>query len=160
MSLFAVHRPSNLETLMTNAWASPESDDENMYSGLYDDYNPNPTGMMQYLFSFDGRIGRGTYWLSGIGGGILIMMLFIIPAVIVAAVTQSEAAVNVLVLIAYIPLTWMNLAVAAKRWHDRGKSGWWSLIGFVPIIGSIWIIVECGLLEGDFGDNEYGPAPL
>ena len=52
------------------------------------------------------------------------------------------------------------LAVYAKRWHDRDKSGWWSLIAIVPFIGFVWILVELGMLEGTRGANQYGPDPL
>ncbi len=34
-----------------------------------------------------------------------------------------------------------GLAAAVRRLHDIGKSGWWLLIAFVPIIGGIWLIV-------------------
>jgi uncharacterized membrane protein YhaH (DUF805 family) len=54
----------------------------------------------------------------------------------------------------------MSLAVFAKRWHDRDKSGWWSLILLVPFIGSIWALVECGCLPGTEGPNRYGADPL
>ena len=50
----------------------------------------------------------------------------------------------------------MSLAVWAKRWHDRGKSGWWNLIALIPIIGPIWALVESGFLKGDCGSNRYG----
>jgi uncharacterized membrane protein YhaH (DUF805 family) len=52
------------------------------------------------------------------------------------------------------------IAVYAKRWHDRGKSGWWTLIILVPAIGSIWLLVELGFLRGTPGANKYGPDPL
>ena len=55
---------------------------------------------------------------------------------------------------------YLALALYAKRWHDRDKSGWWSLIGLVPFIGAIWILVELGILEGTRGPNQYGPDPL
>ncbi|TGR16409.1 DUF805 domain-containing protein, partial [Mesorhizobium sp. M8A.F.Ca.ET.197.01.1.1] len=48
----------------------------------------------------------------------------------------------------------------AKRWHDRNKSGWWTLIGLIPIIGGIWLLIELGILEGTRGANQYGPDPL
>jgi uncharacterized membrane protein YhaH (DUF805 family) len=51
------------------------------------------------------------------------------------------------------------MAIYVKRWQDRDKSGWWILIGFVPIIGGIWAFVECGCLRGTMGDNRYGPDP-
>jgi uncharacterized membrane protein YhaH (DUF805 family) len=50
-------------------------------------------------------------------------------------------------------------AIYTKRWHDRGKSGWWSLIVLVPIIGPLWMFIECGFLGGEDGSNTYGPNP-
>ncbi len=51
-----------------------------------------------------------------------------------------------------------GIAVAVRRLHDIGKSGWWILISLVPIIGGIWLIV---LLATDSEpiENEYGPNP-
>jgi uncharacterized membrane protein YhaH (DUF805 family) len=54
---------------------------------------------------------------------------------------------------------WPTYAIYTKRWHDRGKSGWWSLIIFIPIIGPIWMFIECGFLAGEEGTNSYGPNP-
>ena len=52
------------------------------------------------------------------------------------------------------------IALYAKRWHDRGKSGWWTLIGLIPIIGGLWILIELGFLKGTYGSNQYGPDPV
>jgi uncharacterized membrane protein YhaH (DUF805 family) len=54
---------------------------------------------------------------------------------------------------------WIALALHAKRWHDRGKSGWWTLIVLVPFIGAIWLFVELGCLRGTVGPNQYGADP-
>src|SRR5215207_8299926 len=43
-----------------------------------------------------------------------------------------------------LAILYPSLAVAAKRFHDRDKSGWWILILFIPIIGFIWYLVELG----------------
>ena len=53
--------------------------------------------------------------------------------------------------------SWMSLAITAKRWHDHNKSGWWTAIVMIPLIGPLWTFVECGLLEGDPYENDYGP---
>ena len=68
----------------------------------------------------------------------------------VDAQTRSKTSINELLerLTAREPARFLALALYAKRWHDRDKSGWWSLIGLVPIIGAIWLIVELGILEG------------
>lgn len=57
-------------------------------------------------------------------------------------------------------MLWSSLALQVKRWHDRDKSAWWLLMNFVPFIGAIWVLVECGFLRGTEGQNSYGPDPL
>ena len=54
---------------------------------------------------------------------------------------------------------WMYFAVTTKRFHDRGKSGWWALLIFIPVVGQIWVLLECGFMEGANGDNAFGPQP-
>ena len=55
---------------------------------------------------------------------------------------------------------WILLAACAKRWHDRDKSGWWALMNLIPIVGTIWVLIECGFLSGTPGRNRFGPDPL
>ena len=38
----------------------------------------------------------------------------------------------------------LTIIVYVKRFHDRDKSGWWVLIGLIPIIGVIWLLIELG----------------
>jgi uncharacterized membrane protein YhaH (DUF805 family) len=41
---------------------------------------------------------------------------------------------------------WVQCAIVIKRCHDRGKSGFWALLLFIPVIGLLWLLVDCGLL--------------
>jgi uncharacterized membrane protein YhaH (DUF805 family) len=50
------------------------------------------------------------------------------------------------------------LAVSVRRLHDTGRSGWWLLVGVVPLIGC-FILLVFTLQDSDPGDNEYGPNP-
>jgi uncharacterized membrane protein YhaH (DUF805 family) len=51
-----------------------------------------------------------------------------------------------------------NIAVAVRRMHDIGKSGWMVLIGVIPLIG--WAIVLYLYVQpGETGPNQYGPDP-
>jgi uncharacterized membrane protein YhaH (DUF805 family) len=51
-----------------------------------------------------------------------------------------------------------SLAVTFRRLHDIGKSGWWILLFFIPIIGWIILLVwHC--TDSDEGENKYGPNP-
>ena len=66
----------------------------------------------------------------------------------------------IVLLIFGLAATWISIAVGIKRFHDRNKSGVWILIIFVPLIGSLWYLIECGFLRGTPGPNDYGPDPL
>jgi uncharacterized membrane protein YhaH (DUF805 family) len=50
------------------------------------------------------------------------------------------------------------LAVLVRRLHDTGKTGWWALIGFVPLIGGIVLLVFT-VLDSDAGKNKFGENP-
>lgn len=88
------------------------------------------------LFSFDGRINRGKYWLA------ILLYTVVWIAFIAAAVMwlggfdtdrlfSMVGAVILLWLagiILVIAATWSGIATGIKRLHDRGKSGWWILV--------------------------------
>jgi uncharacterized membrane protein YhaH (DUF805 family) len=106
------------------------------------------------LFAFDGRINRAKFWL----GLVSVWVALIIFGGIARATNSSFG--WLLFAIVYVGVIWVGLAVSIKRWHDRDKSGWWVLIGLIPIIGALWALIETGFLEGTDGPNQYGPDPL
>lgn len=106
------------------------------------------------LFAFDGRINRAKFWL----GIVSIWVILLIIGGIAGAMNSTFGWLIFAVL--YVGVIWVGLAVSIKRWHDRDKSGWWVLIGLIPIIGGIWALVETDFLEGTQGPNQYGPDPL
>lgn len=119
------------------------------------------------LLGFSGRIPRRTYWLWSIVSA-LVLYAILIPVMIFTAPAETAASSNpegispiatITMLILYIPMVWIGLALQIKRWHDRGKSGWWCLIGLIPIVGAIWAFIEVGCLRGTLGANEYGEDP-
>jgi uncharacterized membrane protein YhaH (DUF805 family) len=61
--------------------------------------------------------------------------------------------------VVWLIFLWPGLALGVKRCHDRDKTGWFLLIGLIPIIGAIWLLVELGFLDGTQGPNKYGPSP-
>ncbi len=50
-----------------------------------------------------------------------------------------------------------SYAVGARRLHDSGRSGWLQLLGLIPIVGLI--LIYWFAIEGDQGNNQYGPRP-
>ena len=115
-----------------------------------------PLSWKEILFSFDGRIPRRTFW----GASILILVAYFAIVLVLMMIFGAESgATSIGGLIMYVPLIWSTLALQIKRWHDRDKSGWWVLIGLIPLIGPIWAFVETGCLRGTVGDNQYGADP-
>ena len=128
--------------------------------------------------SLDGRTNRKPFWLAILALMVVTWILeFILfaafgvsllpnmdpsadPAAAAAAASAMMAKIMVPLGILTLLMIWPSICLYAKRWHDRDKSGWWSLIIFVPIIGSIWFLVELGFLRGTEGPNRFGPDPL
>ena len=119
---------------------------------------------MSLLFSFSGRIGRGGWWLGQIIAFILIVVGIIVAFQLKGAPENMEdfydSEAFEFLSYTFLPLCiWINFATTIKRYHDRGKSGLYSLVVLLPTAGSIYQLVTCGLLAGDMGSNAYGPAP-
>ncbi len=113
--------------------------------------------LTEKLFGFKGRIGRGTYWLYVIALAIIGYLGESNFGSIMRSQNSLLAAVgSILDLLLLLIILWAELALSAKRWHDRGKSAWWILITLVPFIGGLWELVELGFLPGTDGPNEYG----
>lgn len=51
-----------------------------------------------------------------------------------------------------------SIAVGIRRLHDIGKSGWWLLIGFIPLLGLI-VLIYFFVQDSQPGSNEYGANP-
>ena len=99
---------------------------------------------------FSGRARRTEYWMFILFNIIISVVLSVIGSV----VDQGNILGAIYALAVLIP----SLAVAVRRLHDTGRSGWWLLIGLIPLIGAIVLIVFMAS-EGKPGDNEYGPNP-
>ncbi len=52
-----------------------------------------------------------------------------------------------------------GIAVSVRRLHDTGRSGWFLLLGFIPIVGGILLLVwMCS--RGTEGPNRFGADPI
>ena len=120
-----------------------------------DEVKQPPLGFLSVLFSFHGRINRSTFWLSILPTQVIAVVWILLLS---AAAADESGIIFVLFPFGGL-LAWCSYAVCAKRWHDRNKSGWWSLIGFIPLFGALWLPIELGFLPGTRGYNDYGPEP-
>lgn len=108
---------------------------------------------------FEGRSRRAEYWTFALTNTVIGYLLY----GMMALAFYSELKVLGLILsglymLFAIVMLIPGLAVCIRRLHDTGRSGWWVFICLIPIIGAIWFFVLL-LLDGDKGENKYGPDP-
>jgi len=91
---------------------------------------------------FDGRIGRQEFWM---------FILFSFLLNVILEVIDIEVLAMVVSLALFVP----NIALASRRLHDTGRSGWWQLLWLIPIVGWIILIVWLATKTEPI-DNAYG----
>jgi uncharacterized membrane protein YhaH (DUF805 family) len=98
--------------------------------------------------TFVGRSSRSAYWW---------WYLFSLIALVVAVLVDVALGTRVISALVSLVLLLPNLSVLVRRLHDTGHSGWWILIGLVPLIGAIVILVFT--LLGSEPPNRWGEGP-
>lgn len=93
---------------------------------------------------FNGRSHRKEFWMF--------VLINLIIGVVLGWV--SEALASIYSLAVLLPA----IGVSIRRLHDTGKTGWWLLLHFIPVIGTIILIIFF-VQDSDEGANEYGPNP-
>jgi uncharacterized membrane protein YhaH (DUF805 family) len=109
------------------------------------------------LFSFNGRINRGKYWLA-------VLIYMVVWIAFIAAILMWIGGTNIdnlfslagaalliwlLGIVIFIAGIWSGLAVGVKRLHDRDKSGWWILLFWLgPSILGNWQMATPDLSGG------------
>ena len=100
----------------------------------------------EIFFSPEGRIPRGLWWAT--------LFIYALPMGLLLTLLKKSNPEIALVfqMLMGIPFIFVN----GKRFHDRNKSAWWVLVSAIPLIGGVWILVECGCLQGTPGPNRFG----
>jgi uncharacterized membrane protein YhaH (DUF805 family) len=129
------------------------------------------------LFLFTGRADRREYWLVAIGANLTIFGSAWLTAMRPVGLAGPFLVPSLVAIV-------LNLAVAVRRLHDRGKTGWWTLIwyaapaaatmwagrnadrdivnavlGLGVIVTFLWCLVELGFMPGDPAANRHGDPP-
>ena len=126
---------------------APEAEDDSLL-----------TYLLKLLFSFEGRLDRRTYRLCRFVANAAVLLSFYGLRNIVQTATNNPGLAVLIVLVMlglYVVWIWSTLAMQVKRRHDRDKSWPWLFVGFIPIVGPIWVLVETCWLEGDPGYNRF-----
>jgi len=108
-------------------------------------------GVFKKYAEFDGRSRRAEFWYFFLFNLIASAILGFIGSMMG---DRNNILSSLYSLVVLIP----SFAVFFRRMHDLGKSGWWWLMGLIPVIGTIWLIVLLAT-DGNSGENKYGPDP-
>ncbi|WP_250471284.1 DUF805 domain-containing protein [Caballeronia sp. GAFFF1] len=110
--------------------------------------------LIRKFATFNGRARRSEYWYFQLFAGIVAGV-----AMVLMGINEDSLAVISLVTIVVLALFLPSLAVTVRRLHDTGRSGWFYLVAFVPLVGGILVFIwTCS--RGTEGVNRYGSDPL
>lgn len=108
------------------------------------------TSVLSQYANFNGRARRSEYWYY--------VLAYAIISAVLNALAQYSSIFTVLSGIFGLALICPTLAVAVRRLHDIGKSGWYYLFALIPLVGAIILLVWF-VKDSEPGDNIYGPNP-
>lgn len=110
--------------------------------------------LRQYA-DFSGRARRTECWMFALVNTVILVLLVVVDT---AAGLSIGSGTGLLGSIYSLAVLVPALAVGARRLHDTGRSGWWQLLGLVPVVGWI-VLIYWYCLDGDPDANDFGPSP-
>ena len=84
---------------------------------------------------FDGRTGRATFWWWVLA----VVLAFLAAGILDGGLARGrmQPFSMLLTLVIFLP----HLAMAVRRLHDTNRTGWWVLLGLIPLVGTIILII-------------------
>lgn len=100
--------------------------------------------------NFEGRSNRGEYWWAFLAIILVSLVLGIIDGFLTAG-----GGIPILGLIFSLATLVPGIAIGVRRLHDIDKSGWWLLIGLVPVVGFL-VLIYFLVQPPTQGPNRFG----
>ncbi|WP_151723385.1 DUF805 domain-containing protein [Acinetobacter junii] len=146
VSQSATPLPAQSQTKAQQPPIKQQSSNQGRIDKTEEQYNPwdwYQKCFMNYV-NFDGRARRKEFWFF--------QLIAFIGLTIIAMFSFTFAGIFALI------ITLPSIAVSIRRLHDTGRSGWWLLIGAIPIIG-ILMLIYWYAQDGEPQINAFGAAP-
>ncbi|TMX44016.1 DUF805 domain-containing protein [Vibrio rotiferianus] len=106
--------------------------------------------------NFNGRARRQEYWYFTLVNVLVNLVMGIIDRVIGSVMQMDNFGFFGVIYALFIIIP--SIAVTVRRLHDSGRTGWWALIAFVPVIG-ILVLLYFLIQDSEEGSNQYGVSP-
>ena len=151
--------------------SAPEPPPQAPYQTATLPYQPDPHGgaqggpqaqraeIKEMFFTVQGRLNRKPFLLRGLVLGILSLIL----SSVMGGLAETSSTVLHLVSLLMLPLILVcaagSLTLIIRRWHDLGKSGWFTLLLLIPLLNFL-VMLYLGFVRGTAGPTAYGEDPL
>jgi uncharacterized membrane protein YhaH (DUF805 family) len=103
---------------------------------------------------FEGRSSRPAYWYFCLCHLIVVFICLFLDVQVFGLSGGIPVLAAVYGGVAVLP----GLSVSVRRLHDSGRSGWWLLVGVVPVVGQLALLVFL-TEDSQSGSNQYDPNP-
>ncbi len=107
---------------------------------------------------FSGRAQRSEYWYFYLFYILIYIALAMVGGWVGSLSDDTGVGMGILMGLFTLGMLMPSIAVGVRRLHDTDRSGWWMLIGLIPIIGGIVLLVFC-VQDSQPTTNRFGPNP-
>ena len=107
---------------------------------------------------FSGRARRQEYWMFTLVNLIISCAVGFAAGLVGGMMGLSQNIVMTIAMLYSVAVFIPSIAVWVRRLHDTGRSGWWSFIIIVPLIGAVMVLIW-SLQDSEPGTNAYGRNP-
>ncbi|MTI15843.1 DUF805 domain-containing protein [Rhodobacteraceae bacterium RKSG542] len=115
------------------------------------------SGFSNYA-NFYGRAARSEFWWWTLFVMLVMVGAHLIDGFVIAPLlglpSFSPADGAPLSAILSLALLLPGLAMAVRRLHDTGRSGWWVLIGLIPLLGAL-VLIYFYVQPSSVSENKY-----
>jgi uncharacterized membrane protein YhaH (DUF805 family) len=105
-----------------------------------------------FMLSAEGRTSRKMFWLAQV----VYMVIYFAVIAVTFPFGQFGQMVSLAVSLVILVFSWLLMI---RRLHDITRSGWWSLLLFIPVVGFI-ALIYFGCAQSSFGANRWGVMPI
>lgn len=117
---------------------------------------------MQRYADFNGRGSRSEFWLYILLVTITVCVTMLLDLLLLGDASNDEygqpTPLFLFTGIAYLVFLIPSISAQVRRLHDTNRSGWWYLIGMIPLVGGIVLFIF-SVQPGDTRRNKYGAPP-
>ena len=120
---------------------------------------PQPEDLRAMLLTYQGRLNRKPYILYSVGIWFLMFILNVVADVLGDSRSSVALLVAFALYLAVLALCVPSVMLTIRRWHDLGKSDWFTLLSLIPVV-NFFVEIYLWAAPGTAGPNAYGEDPL